>query len=56
MWFYVQHLCVVFVFSMTLVHGFLSPSCNFVFFFLPMLYLDYVSLLCIFHVGMRNRL
>ena len=51
--FCVQRLCMVFVFSMMQVCGFLSPSCNFVCFssFLC-LYLDYVSLICIFHLGM----
>ena len=55
--FCVQHLCVVFfVFSMTLVCGFLSPSCNFVYFssYLCCIWI-YVSLLCIFHVGVPNR-
>ena len=49
LWFCVQRLCVVFVFSMTLVCGFLSSSCNF---------RCFSSCLCciwtIFHVGMRN--
>ena len=49
----VQLLCVVFVFFVKLICGFLSPSCNFVCFssFLC-LYLDYVSLICIFHLDM----
>ena len=64
LWFCVQHLCVilvqrlcvVFVFSMTLVCGFLSHSCNFGCFSscLCCIWIIYVSLLCIFHVGMRN--
>ena len=45
--FCVQHLCVVFVFSMTLICRFL---------FLPTLYLDYLSLISIFHAGMCNQL
>ena len=51
----VQLLCVIFVFSMKLICGFLSPSCNFVCFsFCLCLYLDYVSLIFIFHVGKYN--
>ena len=53
----VQLLCMVFVFSVKLICGFLYHSCNFVYFFSYLcLYLDHVSLICIFHVGLYNRL
>ena len=54
--FCVQCLCVVFVFSMILVCGFLSPSCNFVCFSSYLCCIWIVNLLCIFHVGMHNQL
>ena len=48
----VQLLCVVFVFLVKLIYGFLSPSCKFVCFSCFCLYLDNVSLICIFIVTM----
>ena len=53
--FCVQHLCVVFsVFSMILVCGFLDPLCNTIVSLPTSVVSAYMSLLCIFHVGMPN--